>query len=123
MVTQTGVAALAPTSKMVKPAMPKASTIFRSTTFPVASLIWSSKCLKSSTMTRAVEFVVLVGVVAEHDAAGGRIDRDVLDARDHVEHLLDLFDQLRVLFYIRHFQANAAGDLVGDLHVHHRGHC
>ena len=31
---------------------------------------------------RAVEFVMAIGVVVQHDAAGGRVDDDLLDAGD-----------------------------------------
>ena len=63
----------------------------------------------------AMEVVVAIGVVAQDDAAGFRIDRHPLDAGNSAEGLLDLFQQLRISLGGRNLHPNPPGHLVGDL--------
>src|SRR5262249_23452296 len=65
-------------------------------------------------MEAAVEFVVLVGVVVQYHAPGGRIDGDVLDAGDHPEGVADLPQELRIALGRRNLQANPPRHLMRD---------
>ena len=67
-----------------------------------------------------VKFVVSIGVIVEHDAAGRRIDRDLFDARDHAKHFADLLEQFRIALAGRDFHAHTPRHLVGDLEIHLR---
>ena len=70
-----------------------------------------------------MKFVVSIGVIVEHDAAGGRIDRDLFDTRDYAKHFADLLEQFRIALAGRDFHAHAPRHLMGDLEIHlgHRG--
>jgi hypothetical protein len=72
---------------------------------------------------RAVEFVVAVGVIVQDDAAGGRVDCDLFDARNGAEHFADLLEEFRIALAGRDFHAHAPRHLMGDLEIHlgHRG--
>ena len=58
---------------------------------------WLARMVLVEAMGEAgVEVVVLVGVVAQDDAAGVRIDYHLLDAGNGAESLLDLLQQRRI---------------------------
>ena len=71
---------------------------------------------------RAVEFVVAVGVIVQHDAAGGWVDRDLFDARNDAEHFADLLEEFRIALAGRDFHAYPPRHLMGDLEID-LGHC
>ena len=67
-----------------------------------------------------MKFVVSIGVIVEHDAAGGRIDRDLFDARDYAKHFANLLEQFRIALAGRDFHAHPPRHLVGDVEIHLR---
>src|ERR1700761_972560 len=67
---------------------------------------------------RAVKFVVPIGVVAQRDAAGDRVDVDLFDARNGTEYFANLLEEFGIALAGRNFHADAPRHLMGDLQVH-----
>ncbi len=66
----------------------------------------------------AVKFIVLVDVVMQHDAAGCRVDLDLLYTRDHHEGFLDLLEQFGIGLGRTDLHADPARYLMRDLQFH-----
>ena len=71
----------------------------------------------------AVKFIVLIGVVMQHQTSRGRVDDDLFDTRNHGKGLFHFFQKLGIALRRRNLHADAAGHLMRNLQFyvgHHR---